>query len=143
MSEDNREMSDKTLEENMKDTFEHFYRKINHEYTESFSRLMIEAIKSGDFQVCIGLNRDSLIDNKNRINLTHSYGMTYIPYREVSSLKLRLKEMQEKLDAAIEVIKFYGNDEFYQGEGIDGYDISEAEFDNGNRARNFLKARGE
>lgn len=89
--------------------FEMFYRMINHKQVEQFSLLMIEAIKSGDFQICLGIDKNHLWDDgkKKVINLEKTFGLTYIPFREVSELKQEITQLKEALRDMSEALVFY------------------------------------
>lgn len=108
-------------EDKLKEAFNVFYRQINQHVNEEFSRLMIEAIKSGDFQMCCGIATETLYDaNTNTITLHNSVGLTYIPYREVSSLKARIRELEEELKSVKEASDSY-EDFMYQATKRQGW----------------------
>jgi cell division protein FtsI/penicillin-binding protein 2 len=95
----------------LKKSFKVFFRAINKEYEHEFARLMIEAIKSGDFQTCVNAPRGSFVDNNGniRIESNYAFGLTYIPFRRVNELKQQLAERDELILELEKVREFYGD----------------------------------
>jgi hypothetical protein len=111
------------ITEEVKKSFEVFFRAVNREYEHQFARLMIEAIKSGDFQSCLNIPKDRLIDNNGNIRIESSvvFGLSYIPYRETSRLKEKLsmlnsfiaeKGLQDELEEFLNTGEINGLEDF-------------------------------
>lgn len=92
-------------------------------------------------------NRDMSIEEKFRKLFGYNIPENYYPEVEIfeAGYLLAQKDMQEKLDAAIEVIKWYMNNSPEEGGCVDDNftHVIRHIVPSNKRARDFLKARGE